>query len=144
MDWFLVLHIVALVFWVGGLIYIPALVAGSHGQEATTPGGLAATSNLPHLIFTHALTPLALAAIVAGTLVFVLSPSIGLWLIVKLTLVVALVVNHLLLGRLIMRAEAINGRAAKRWCMASGSVTCVLTAAILWVVLAKPAFESLP
>lgn len=144
MEWLLVLHIIALVFWVAGLIYIPALVAGSHLRESTATGGLAGAPKLPRVIFTHAVTPLALAAIIAGTLVFVLSHSLGLWLIVKLTLVVALVVNHILLGLLIVRAEGAGGKSVRGWCLASGLMTCVLTAAILWMVLAKPAFENLP
>ncbi|MEP1213942.1 MAG: CopD family protein [Marinobacter sp.] len=143
MDWLLVLHIITLVFWVAGLIYIPALVVGSHLRESSETGGLAGAPNLPRVIFTHVVTPFALAAIIAGTLVFVLAPSIGIWLIAKLTLVVVLVSNHLLLGLLITRAEALGGKSVRRCCLASGLTTCLLAAAILWIVLAKPAFEGL-
>lgn len=143
MDWLLVLHIIALIFWVAGLIYIPAVLAGGHAQDGTATGGLATEPKLPRVVFTHAATPFALAAIIAGTLVFVLRYSISIWLIVKLTLVVALVVNHVLLGLLITRADAIGSKPLRRLCLASGSMTCVLTVAIIWMVLAKPAFESL-
>lgn len=143
MDWLLVLHIIALIFWVAGLVYIPAVLAGNAVGESFPIGERAMFSKLPRLAFTHAVTPFALAAIMAGTLVFVLRYSIGVWLIVKLTLVVALVLNHVLLGLLIMRADAIGPRPLRRWCLASALTTCLLTVAILWIVLAKPAFESL-
>lgn len=143
MDWLLVLHITALIFWVAGLIYIPAVLAGDHAQDGTTNGGVATAPKLPRVVFTHAATPFALAAIIAGTLVFVLGHSIGIWLIVKLTLVVALVVNHVLLGLLITQADAIGSKPLRRLCLASGLMTCILTVAIIWTVLAKPAFESL-
>jgi len=149
-NWLLVLHISALVFWVAGLVYIPALLAGNlrsgdgdgDGDGAEVDG--APGPKLPRVMFTHAVTPCALAAIIAGTLIFVFHYTIGTWLIVKLSLVVLFVVNHVWLGLLIMRAEADTGKSVRRWCVASSTVTCVLAVSVLWVVLAKPALESLP
>ncbi len=145
MNWLLVLHIVALLFWAALLVYLPALLAGTVytalSSTADTEDSLAAREGLPRLLFTHIATPVALLSIIAGTLVFVVHHDIGLWLIVKLTLVVLLVINHTLLGLLILRAEAGNGKPLRGWCLVSALVTCMLIGAVLWVVLAKPVFE---
>lgn len=95
------------------------------------------------MVFTHVVTPFALIAIIAGTLVFVIHYTIGTWLIIKLTLVVALVLNHVMLGFLVIRSEAGSGKPVKRWCLTSGLLTCMFTVAVLWVVLSKPTFEGL-
>lgn len=143
MNWLLVLHIIALLFWVAGLIYIPALLAVSKGPQGAAGHRVWTDSKLPRVVFTHAVTPFALTAIIAGTLVFVFHYTIGTWLIVKLTLVVMLVLNHVLLGFLVIRAEAGSEKPVRRWCLISCLLTCALAVAVLWVVLAKPAFGSL-
>ncbi len=144
MNWLLVLHIAALLFWTALLVYLPALLAGTaytvSAATADAEESVAFRERLPRLLFTHIATPIALLSIIAGTLVFVVHHDIGLWLIVKLTLVVLLVINHTLLGLLILRAEAGNGKSVRRWCLSSALVTCILIAAVLWVVLAKPVF----
>ncbi|MCL7945524.1 CopD family protein [Marinobacter sp. ATCH36] len=145
MNWLLVLHIVALLFWAALLVYLPALLAGTvytaSASAADTEDTLSAREGLPRLLFTHVATPVALLSIIAGTLVFVVHHNIGIWLIIKLTLVTLLVFNHTLLGLLILRAEAGNGKPVRGWCLASAVVTCLLIAVVLWVVLAKPGFE---
>jgi len=145
MNWLLVLHIVALLFWAALLVYLPALLAGTvytaSSSTADVKDSPAVRDGLPRLLFTHFTTPVALLSIVAGTLVFVVHHDIGIWLIAKLTLVVLLVINHTLLGLLIMRAETGNGKPVRRWCLMSAVVTCMLVSTVLWMVLAKPVFE---
>lgn len=146
MNWLLVLHIVALLFWSALLVYMPALLAGTvYAASDTTPDtedSASAREDLPRFLFTHVATPVALLSIIAGTLVFVLYHNVGIWLIVKLTLVTLLVLNHVLLGLLIVRAEQASGKPVRGWCLASALVTCLLIAAVLWTVLAKPGFEA--
>ncbi len=139
MLWFLVLHIVALLFWGGCLLYLPALI-GSTGPHATSfdhrPDPF---DSIPRVVFTRIATPAALLTIIAGTLVFLIDLSVHIWLIVKLTLVTALVGVHTLLGLLILRAEAQNGKPLRIWCRLLGAGAGLLLAGILWLVLAKPA-----
>ncbi len=144
MNWLLVLHIAALLFWIAGLIYIPALIGVGSTAQGASAYRVGTGKKLPRVVFTHAVTPFALVAIIAGTLVFVFHYAIGTWLIIKLTLVVGLVLNHVLLGFLVMRAEAGTGKPIRRWCLLSGVLTCLFAVAVVWVVLAKPDFESLP
>ncbi|MDO6822948.1 CopD family protein [Marinobacter sp. 1_MG-2023] len=144
MNWLLILHIVALLFWTALLVYLPALVSGTVYTSSETENSLVLRQRLPRLLFTHVATPIALSSIIAGTLVFVVYHNIGIWLIIKLTLVVLLVINHALLGLLILRAESGSGKPVRRWCLASALVTGTLIIAVLWVVLSKPPFESIP
>ncbi|MEX2474165.1 CopD family protein [Marinobacter sp.] len=141
MNWLLILHISALLFWLGFLVYLPSLVTP---RPALGRGSLSPTIERPRLariIFTHAATPTALLAIIAGTLVFVVYDITSPWLIVKLTFVVLLVVNHILLGVLVVRAEAGREKRLAQWCLLSLLASFTLAVAVLWVVLAKPDFK---
>lgn len=48
------------------------------------------------------------------------------------------VANHILLGLLVIRAEAGRERFLRPGCLLSILATCALATAVLWVVLAKP------
>ncbi|MBS8241544.1 hypothetical protein DYI22_13680 [Marinobacter lipolyticus] len=132
------LHISTLVFWVGFLLYLPALVSFSPDTERTSLASDFPEPAVTRMLFTHVATPIALLAIIAGTLVFVAYQIIQPWLIVKMTLVVLLVVNHIVVGLLVMRAETGNERFLRSWCLLSTGTTCSLATAVLWLVLAKP------
>lgn len=134
----LTLHIMALVFWVACLYYLPALLAGRHGGEHSFEEPPEPYDSLSRLVFTRIATPAAIVAIIAGTLVFIVDLNASPWLLLKLTLVALLVVAHTALGLLVLRAEADNGKPIRPWCRLFLVVLTVLLVAILWVVLAKP------
>lgn len=140
---FLVLHIIFLLFWAASLIYLPALIAGSMVKDtlAEEPDGQA--DSLSRFVFTRVATPAALAAIVAGTAVFLVDYTVDGWLVAKLTLVSLMAVAHTLAGLLILRAESGNGKPVVGWCWVLRVVLCLLVAAIVWIVLAKPPLEEL-
>lgn len=139
MLWFLVLHIVALLFWGGCLLYLPALIVSTGPRATIFDDQPDPFDSIPRFVFTRIATPAALLAIIAGTLVFLIDLSVNIWLIAKLTLVTVLVIVHSLLGLLIMRAEANNAKPLRIWCRLLGLCAGLLLAGILWLVLAKPA-----
>ncbi|HDZ56053.1 MAG TPA: hypothetical protein ENI17_04500 [Pseudomonas xinjiangensis] len=141
MLWFLVLHIMALLFWAASLLYLPALIAGSVARDTHITEPAAQFDSISRFVFTHVATPAALVAIIAGTLVFLVDHTVDGWLVAKLTLVTALVLSHTLAGMLILRAEAANGKPVLRWCWVLGAVVSLLIGGIIWVVLAKPPIE---
>lgn len=153
MVWLLILHIAALLMWCASLIYLPVLVAIAPGTRASFVEPSGALPTIERFVFTHVSTPFALLAIVAGTLVFIINYNPHPWLILKLTLVGALVICHALTGLLIMRAEihaAHNGAQSggvdlpTRFRYSSYGLLvalCGLIVAILWLVLAKPTLE---
>ncbi|MBW3587049.1 MAG: hypothetical protein KY448_14740, partial [Cyanobacteria bacterium 0813] len=78
--------------------------------------------------------------IVFGTGVFLLNGITSIWLILKLTLVSALVVCHVLNGWLILKIET-PGKSPGYLgtaCLALWMTSAGLIAAITWLVLAKP------
>lgn len=144
MLWLLVLHVIALLLWSAALLYLPALVASTAAGRtgfAAVPGE---HTSVARFVCTHVATPAALVAILSGTLVFLLNAIVEVWLLAKLTLVTGVVVCHVLVGFLILRAENEGARPVQPWCWLLAFVLCVLMTAIVWLVLAKPPLEALP
>ncbi|WP_133127387.1 CopD family protein [Legionella nagasakiensis] len=141
MNWLLLLHISAMLCWCGALIYLPALIFGTaaqkiHLQEKNQAG-------LLRMVFNLILTPAALMTIVSGTLVFIKMRIFTVWLMLKLTLVVGLVICHVFNGWLILRMEERLPRYLSVLCFFCGIFSIVLILAIIWLVLAKPHLEVL-
>ena len=137
----MVLHIVALLCWLACLLYLPMLIAGSDSrlQELINPRhkfGSAA-----RLVFTQIAGPAAIVAIVAGTLLIVVTGTTAPWLAAKLALVSLLVVGHTLLGLLVLRVEADNNKPVQPWCTLLLVFFSLLAVTIIWLVLSKPDWE---
>lgn len=141
MKGFLIVHISALLVWVGCLFYLPALVASHQGSSHSLEEPPRPYDSLSRLVFTRLATPAALIAIIAGTLVFVVDINFKPWLIAKLTIVCLLVATHALLGVLIVRTETSPQKPAALWCGLLMAVVTILVLLILWLVLAKPPVE---
>lgn len=138
MLWFLVLHIIALLFWCAALLYLPALIASNTREKLDIRELRYEHNAVARFVFVRIATPAALVAIIAGTIVFLLNRTVEVWLIAKLTLVTALVVSHTFTGVLILRAEHQTERRVHFWCYLLGFVLCLLMVLIIWTVLAKP------
>ena len=139
MIWILALHIITLLCWCGSLLFLLTVIAGACPSRARL-SDLSVVyqhhDSLARFVFTSIATPVALMAIASGTVVFLWNQTADPWLIVKMTLVTALVVGHTLTGALVLRLEAaspVRGRCALMAC-----VLCLLMLIIVWIVLAKP------
>jgi protoporphyrinogen IX oxidase len=143
MPWFLVLHIIGLLFWCAALLYLPVLLAGMRADQLQLSRATPRNDSMARFVFTHIATPAALLAIVFGTLVFLRHNIVEVWLIAKLTLVVGLVSCHALAGVLIKRFEDQPDVPVRAWCWSLQAALTGLMAAILWMVLAKPPAEAL-
>lgn len=138
MLWFLSLHIIALLFWVASLLYLPVLlarVASNHTEITEYPHK---HDSVARFVYTHIATPAALIGIVSGTIVFMLNWTLEAWLIAKLTLVTMLVACHTLTGLLVLRAEREKKGPLQPWCGIVLVTMIALVLAIFWLVLAKP------
>lgn len=138
MPWLLLLHITTLLCWCAALIYLPALMI-ARARKGLAGTDIAAQQRLmPRAIYTLVATPAALAAIVSGTLVFLVYGVAQVWLVIKLGLVTLLVIGHVLLALIVVRTEN-NAHPA----LASHSLLLILLlsglmTAIIGLVLAKP------
>lgn len=145
MVWFLVLHIGALLVWAAALLYLPVMIGVSPHTPPDIDEAPQPYESVGRFLFTRVSTPAALVAIMSGTVVFLLNRTVDPWLIIKLTLVTALVICHALSGVLILRAENREQRSGIRILSgALAAVMCLLMIGIVWVVLAKPPEELLP
>ncbi len=74
MPWLLLLHISTMLCWCGSLLYLPALIANIAMQTNQIEES---TREIPRMVFTQIITPVALLAIVSGTFVFLQMKTIA-------------------------------------------------------------------
>ncbi|MBI2785874.1 MAG: CopD family protein [Legionella longbeachae] len=144
MHWILFLHISALLCWSGTLLYLPTLIRNisSHKKVfSVAPQNTYSEKDIPRILFTLILTPIALLTIISGTILFIQMKTIAIWLIVKLTLVSGLSICHVLNGLLILRMEKKTGKPDRFACWSLTASTLLLIIGILYLVLAKPGFK---
>lgn len=144
MVWILVLHISAMLFWCAALLYLSSLIVGTAHSQTEITDAPENHDSMARFVFTHIATPAALLAIIFGTLLFVVELIVSPWLMVKLTLVTALVLAHASSGILVLRLEKNMAEPLQLWCLILAATCGVLMMAIVWVVLAKPTEEVLP
>jgi putative membrane protein len=140
MVWLLFLHICALVIWAAALLILPLLIHHSQMQLTDAAGNGDA---LDRLWFTRLASPVALLAIISGTCIFVMQRDYGNWLLVKLTVVTALVICHVLSGLLILSRTRKNDSAIGLKCGSLFTTITLLLLCILILVLLKPDQEML-
>ncbi|MEX1198536.1 MAG: CopD family protein [Pseudohongiellaceae bacterium] len=138
MIWLLVVHIMAILIWCASLLFLQRLTAVRCPSRQEPGDALPSPEHdsVVRLLFTRVSTPVALLGIISGTWVFLLQGNVDLWLIVKLSLVLLLVICHTASGALILRVAA--GKNAKPWSDLLTVLSTLLMLAIVWTVLAKP------
>lgn len=133
MVWLLFVHISALVIWAASLLILPPLIRYSQLQLTDMPKGEDA---IDRLWFTRLASPVALLTIISGTCIFVMQRDYGNWLLVKLTVVTALVICHVLSGLLILTRQNANAIGLK--CAGLFATILLLLLCIIILVLLKP------
>lgn len=141
MLWLLAIHMIAMLAWGAGLLYLPVLLAGVSVKQAEISEHPRQHDSLARFLFTQITTPAALVAIISGTVYFLLDGNTEPWLIAKLTLVAGLVVCHALTGLLVLRAEREVEGPLTPWPWIQFSFSATVMALIVWLVLAKPSLE---
>lgn len=133
-------HLAAIAIWSGGLIVLPFLFWQRRGLP---PGrDLDRLHRLSRFVYVGMTSPAAFIAIGSGTALIFLQSTFREWFTLKMVLVGAMVMLHVVAGLVAMRVFAPDGRFGSRSCVALTGAYLVLIVAILWVVLAKPAIDS--
>ena len=128
------LHIIAVVSWFAGLLYLPRLFV-YHAECEDEPGKKRFTL-MQQRLYRRIMGPAMAAAILFG---FSIMPGFGgAWLWIKLALVVALVGFHVSCGRYIKRLAAGNAPNSRFFRFYNEIPTLILIAIVLLVVY-KPA-----
>ncbi|MCK0537381.1 CopD family protein [Alcanivorax quisquiliarum] len=148
MLWLLTLHIAGLLCWSAAILCVPTLLLNDRLFQtgATTAGAARETGHtegttvIARRAFIWVATPAALIAVGSGTLLFTLMTTLAPWMLFKLVLVSALVLMHVSIGLLMLRAErAGHAERTPGWLAGGASATMLaLMLAIVVLVLAKP------
>lgn len=135
------LHIVALVLWCAGLVALP-LVLSKHdiGEEQAEYARL---RRITHYGYTRIVTPAAVVAIAAGTVLLFLRSVFVPWMFAKLVAVGLLVVLHGLVGHVVVLMSERRGEYAPPSSVPLLGVAMATMVAVLLLVLAKPGVPDL-
>ncbi|MGP9790126.1 CopD family protein [Roseinatronobacter sp. NSM] len=136
------LHIAALSVWCAGLIVL-AVVIHRHRRDdaARNQAAFAEFRWVTHHAYRLVVTPAAVVAVTAGTVLIFALEVLEAWLLVKLVAVSGMVMVHAWLGHII--GQAGQHRTPRRLPPAGLALGALvpLMGAVLWLVLAKPPLE---
>ncbi|MDM0053205.1 CopD family protein [Variovorax sp. J22R115] len=133
-------HLAAIAIWSGGLLALPFLF----WQRRTLTAGpdLDRLHRITRLVFVELTSPAAFIAIGTGTALIFLQATFVEWFSVKMVLVGVMAMLHVLAGLVLLQLFSPTGRFGRLSYAALMSAYVVVIAGILWVVLAKPHFDS--
>ncbi|KKO49196.1 hypothetical protein VT06_08100 [Arsukibacterium sp. MJ3] len=140
MLWLLFLHIGSLVTWAAALCILLLLIprASSVGPQISKK-----SDSLERLWFTLLASPAGLLTIVSGTAIFAFDDNLDRWLLLKLTVVTALVVCHVTAGLLILYSHRPAAKSVAGKSYGLLGIVLLLLSSIIVLVLLKPQLEAL-
>ena len=137
-------HIAALSLWCAGLVALPVLLhAYSRNNVHRTQAGFTRLRHLSHFTYIALLSPAAVLAIAAGTVLIFRLELVDTWLLAKLVAVAGMVLVHAWLGHLTNQIGQGDGAYNLPPPLLAFVVVLPLMAIVLWLVLAKPDLTTL-
>lgn len=137
-PWLKVLHVISMVSWMAGLLYLPRLFVY---HAAAAPGSeTAETFKVMERRLYRAIMMPALIATYASGILLALVPGVveGGWFYAKLLLIAALTVVHFLLGAWRLAFAADRNRLSGRFYRVINEVPTLLMILIVVLVVVKP------
>lgn len=138
MLWLKFLHIAALVIWVAGLLYLPAMLWAHHKVEDAQD--FARIRMASRFGFLGIVSPAAFVAIGAGGALLFIADALHPWMFLKLVAVGILVIAHIQYGHILSHLADEEARPGIRVKLVAAAVL-LSSLAILWLVLAKPVID---
>lgn len=132
------LHIGTIAVWAGGLIVLPFLF---WQRSSTSDGDVDYLHRVVRFVYVTMTSPAAFLAIGSGTLLIFLEVTHYKWFSLKMLLVGAMVMLHVIGGLITIRVFEHAGRFARFSCISLACAYLLLITAILWIALAKPDIE---
>lgn len=141
-------HIAAIAVWCAGLVALPVIMQIYGRPEAMrSQARYAEFRLLAHRGYTRMVTPAAVVAIAAGSVLVILLRLVDPWMLAKLAAVSGMVLVHAWLGHLVAQSGDHAAELGAGWRMPPPVIALVLgpplMAAVLWLVLAKPDLSGL-
>lgn len=132
--WVKAIHIIAVVSWFAGLLYLPRLFV--YHAECGDEAGKARFSTMETRLYRRIMGPAMMVSVLVG-LSLLYWIHTGAWIAVKLLLVMVLIGFHVWCGRQIKSLAAGGGHSAKTYRICNEIPTALLVLIVLLVVL-KP------
>src|SRR6202043_1761001 len=133
-------HLAAIALWSGGLIVLPFLFWQRRKLEAGLD--LDPLHRVARFVFVGMASPAAFVAIASGTALIFLQTTFVEWFSLKMALVGAMAMLHVVAGLILARFFSPKGHFGRFSYVGLTSSYIVLITAIIWVVLAKPHIDS--
>jgi protoporphyrinogen IX oxidase len=136
MMWLKFLHVAGLSLWLGGLLYLPAMLWAHHKVEDQQD--FARIRMASRFVYMGLASPAAFVAIGAGAALLFVADALHPWMFLKLAAVGVLVIAHMQYGYVLARLAREEARAPTLRVRLIGLLVLASAAAALWLVLAKP------
>lgn len=133
-------HLATIAVWSGGLLVLPLLFW--QRRLVTHVDELERLHRVTRFVYVVMTSPAAFIAIASGTALIFLQTTFREWFSLKMVLVGAMAMLHVLAGLTAVQVFAPGGRFGRAAFIVLTSLYLVLIVAILWVVLAKPGIDA--
>ncbi len=138
MLWLKAIHIIFTVTWFAGLFYLPRLFV--YHSMATDETSIARFKIMERRLFLGIMTPSAILTLLFGVWLWLGYGFSGMWLHIKLSLVLALIAYHVYCGKLMVDFSGDrnkHGHVFYRW---FNEFPTVMLVAIVILVVVKPVY----
>lgn len=106
-QWLKAVHIMSIIAWMAGLFYLPRLFV-YHSENRSAVEFVNIVKLQEYRLFAYIMRPAMLASIITGAALIAANLAIfksGIWIHIKLTLVVLLLVFHIACGMLVSKMQ---------------------------------------
>ena len=138
MLWLKALHIIGIVCWFAGIFYLPRiLVYYAASEDAATRAQLAVMARKLYRF----ITPIAIIAILLGVALMATNWDYYLaakWMWLKLVAVLALVIYHVVCGRIVAAVQTDDDHHSHIWFRVYNEVPVLFLVLIVFLVVLKP------
>ena len=133
------LHLIAVVSWMAGLLYLPRIFV-YHAENETNNDIKAVFKIMEHKLFFYIMTPAMLASWIFGILLIYVQSyeTFSFWLAIKLILVIILTFYHFLLLKWLIDFKKDSNSHSGKFFRYMNEVPTILLIIIIFVVVFKP------
>ena len=137
-PWLLALHLIAVISWMAGLLYLPRLFV-YHAKSAPGSEQSETFKTMEHRLLTYIMTPAMIATWIFGiSLVFTGGWLTAGWLHAKLALVLALTVMHGLMSHWANDFRYDRNRRSQKFFRIANEIPTLLMIAVVILAVVKP------
>lgn len=99
-QWLKAVHIMSVIAWMAGLFYLPRLFV-YHSENRASKEFVQVVKLQEYRLFAYIMRPAMLASVITGSMLIIANTAVfqsGMWIHIKLTLVVLLLIFHIACG----------------------------------------------